>query len=117
MEHSNQRSWFAKNWGWVLPVGCCSGCLIILLVFGVGVGAAVFSVFKEMKEMSPLEEVLVTVNENDKAKQILGGAIVSEGFPNGNISIQNGDGDVDYSIGVKGSKGTGTLYALSLIHI
>jgi len=110
MENSSQRSWFGKNWPWVLPVGCCSGCLIMILVFGIGIGSAVFSLFSEIKEMSPIDEVLVTVNENPKAIEILGENIKSNGFPNGNISIQNNDGEVKFSIPIKGEKGNGILY-------
>ncbi len=110
MEHSHQRSWFARNWGWVLPVGCCSGCLIMIVISFLGLGTFAFSIFNEMKEMSPLEEVLVTVNESEMAKEILGENIKSIGFPNGNISVNNDDGEVKFSIDLEGTKGKGVLY-------
>lgn len=109
MEDYNQRSWFAKNWAWVLPVGCCSGCLLMILLFIGGVGATAFSVFSNLKDSTPAEEVLIAVNKNSKAIEFLGTNIVSDGFPLGNISINNDDGEVDFVLPVRGDKGMGTL--------
>lgn len=109
MEDYNQRSWFSKNWPWVLPVGCCSGCMVLVVMFFLGIGASVLSVFSEMKELSPIEEVLVVVNKNLKAIEILGTHIESEGFPSGNISLNDDSGDVAFEILVKGTKGKGVL--------
>lgn len=109
MEDYNQRSWFSKNWPWVLPIGCCSGCLLVFLLFIGGIGATVLSVFSEMKNASPIEEVLIIANNNPKAKEILGTDIVSEGFPSGNISFNNDDGEVAFTILIRGSKDEGIL--------
>jgi len=79
-------------------------------VFVLGIGATFFSVFNELSELSPVEEILVTVNENPKVTETLGANVVSGGFPNGNISVNNNDGEVKFSIPVEGEKGKGTLY-------
>ena len=110
MEDYNQRSWFTRNWPWVLPVGCCSGCLLMIVLFIGGIGATAFSIFNEFEAMSPTDEVLISVNKHVKAKEVLGNNIESKGFPNGNISVNNDDGEVKYSIIVMGDKQTGTLY-------
>ena len=110
MENYEQRSWLSRNWPWALPVGCCSGCLLMFVLFIGGIGATVLTVFEGIKEMSPLEEVLVVVNENENATKILGENIVSKGFPNGNISLGNDDGEVKFSIVVLGEIEEGTLY-------
>ena len=109
MEDYNQRSWFARNWPWVLPVGCCSGCLLMFILFIGGIGATMFSVFSEFKGSTPVDEVLITVNANPKAIEFLGTDIISDGFPSGNISFDNDNGEVDFLLPVSGSKGEGTL--------
>jgi len=38
-EHTQQKNWFVRNWLWVVPVG---GCLTIILLFVLGVGAIFF---------------------------------------------------------------------------
>ena len=110
MEDSYQRSWFSKNWPWVLPVGCCSGCLIMILVFGIGIGTAIFSVFSGIQEISPIEKTMEKVNQHPKAIEALGHNIEKKGFPIGNISVNNNNGEVKFSIQVEGEKGIGTLY-------
>ena len=114
MEDYNQKSWFSKNWPWVLPLGCCSGCLVMFVVFVLGSGVALFNVMDEVIEMSPVEEIVTKAENNPKVITLIGENIEASGFPNGNIAMQNGDGDVDFSIDVRGSKGEGTLYATGI---
>jgi len=111
MEDYNEKGWLSRNWPWALPVGCCSGCLILILFMFLGTGVALFSTFNEVSKMSPTDEIINTAKTNPKVINIIGEDIKSNGFPNGNISLQNGDGDADFSINVSGSKGMGTLYA------
>ena len=110
MENTYQRSWFSKNWPWVLPMGCCSGCLVFIIISFLGIGTAAFSIFNELKELSPIEDILITVNKNPKAIEALGENIKTNGFPNGDVSLNNNDGDIKFSIDVVGEKGEGTLY-------
>jgi len=64
-----------------------------------------------MVDMSPIEGIVAKAKNNPEVLETIGENIETSGFPNGNISIQNGDGDVNFSIGIVGSKGEGTLYA------
>ena len=47
----NQKSWIARNWPWALPVGCCSGCLVLVLLFVFGVGATIFWSCKQLSRI------------------------------------------------------------------
>lgn len=109
MNEQNQKSWMGRNWPWALPVGCCSGCLILILVVVFGIGTAVFGVINELTEISPIEEAINIAEKNDKVIEYIGENIETEGFPNGKISIKNDDGDVDFRIQIRGDKGEGTL--------
>lgn len=81
----------------------------MIVISFLGLGTAVFSVFNVMKEVRPLKEVLVTIKDKEKRK-ILEENIKIIGFPNGNISINNDDGEVKFSIDVEGAIGKGVLY-------
>ncbi|WP_442264626.1 cytochrome c oxidase assembly factor Coa1 family protein [Tenacibaculum sp. ZS6-P6] len=109
MNERSQKSWLGRNWPWVLPVGCCSGCLIMILVFVFGFGAVIFGVVNEFVDSSPLDEVTEIAKQNRRVAELLGNDIESKGFPNGNISIKNDGGEVDFSIQIVGEKGEGTL--------
>ncbi|WP_299676872.1 cytochrome c oxidase assembly factor Coa1 family protein [uncultured Tenacibaculum sp.] len=109
MNERSQQSWLSRNWPWALPVGCCSGCLIMILVFVFGFGAAIFGVVSEFVDASPIDEVTEIAKQNDRVVALLGDDIESKGIPNGNISINNDSGEIDFSIRIVGEKGEGTL--------
>ena len=102
MNTENQKSWLGRNWPWALPVGCCSGCLIFLVVIIVGFGATVLSVVDSLGGMSPIEEAIERAEKNERVVHLLGEDIESDGFPNGNISISDSEGEVDFIIPIKG---------------
>lgn len=110
MEETSQKSWFSRNWMWAVPVGGCGcGCIGIILFFVFGVGAAIFGVSKLIDNATPVEYAMEQVRNNEKVKFLLGDEIEKYGIPSGNISLSNDDGDVDFSIPIRGDKGEGTL--------
>ncbi|CAL2092953.1 Cytochrome oxidase complex assembly protein 1 [Tenacibaculum sp. 190524A02b] len=106
MSHQEQKSWFSRNWLWFIPL---SGCLGILLLFFIGVGTLIFGVSKAFTNATPIEYAMEQASKNEKVIQVLGDPIEKDGFPNGNISLNNDDGEVDFSLPVKGSKGKATI--------
>lgn len=106
MAHQEQKSWFSKNWLWFIPV---SGCLGIILLFIVGIGAAFFGVSNLLNNVAPIEYGIEKATENKKVINLLGEPIEKTGIPNGNISLTNDDGTVDFSVPIKGSKEEGFL--------
>lgn len=105
----NQKSWIARNWPWALPVGCCSGCLVLVLLFIFGVGATIFGVVNNLVELSPVEEGIERAEDNERVVEFIGFDIDTDGFPNGKISISNDDGEVDFRVPIKGDRGEGAL--------
>ncbi|WP_431166910.1 cytochrome c oxidase assembly factor Coa1 family protein [Tenacibaculum halocynthiae] len=106
MAHQEQKSWFSRNWLWFIPV---SGCLGIILLFIVGIGAAFFGVSNLLNNVVPIEYGIEKATENKKVINLLGEPIEKTGIPNGNISLTNDDGTVDFSVPIKGSKEEGFL--------
>lgn len=109
MEVHSEKSWFSRHWPWVVPLGCCSGCFIAFLLFVLGLGGALWGVVSEFTDALPVEDAISMVNNDDRVLHYLGDAIESNGFPNGNFSLQDDDGQVDFTLPIKGTKGTGTL--------
>jgi len=50
MEVQQKKSWWGRNWPWVLPVG---GCLTVILLLVFGVGAIFFGVTNALKNSTP----------------------------------------------------------------
>lgn len=106
MENVKQKSWFGRNWLWVLPVG---GCLTVIILFVFGVGAVFFGVKKAFEESTPLKVAFEQIENHPKANEAIGDSFDVEGMPQGNMSFSNDDGTFDAKIPIKGSNGEGTL--------
>lgn len=108
MEHQVQeKSWFSRNWPWVVPVG---GCLTMIVLFFVFLGSVVFGVSKAFSESTPYKDALEKINQDDYVINILGEPIESNGIMSGSFNYTNGKGSADISIPVKGPNGTAKLY-------
>lgn len=106
METVKQKSWFGRNWLWVIPVG---GCLTVILLFVFGVGAAIFGVSKALKNSTPYAYAIELANETPEVVSTLGEDIKSDGMFKGDISLKNNEGHADLKIPVVGEKGKGTI--------
>ena len=105
MEEVKQKSWFGRNWVWVVPLG---GCLTIIALFVLGIGALVFGVSKAISGSAPYEYAVEQASNSPKVIAALGRPVETDGIMQGNISLENGDsGHVDITIPLKGSKRKG----------
>lgn len=88
-------------------IGCgCGGILLVMILIA---GGCVMFVGKTLKSAKPYTDSIVAVQQSAAAKEALGEPIVPGFMPTGNISTKNDTGEVDYSIGVSGPKGSGTI--------
>ncbi|MDT0557885.1 cytochrome c oxidase assembly factor Coa1 family protein [Ichthyenterobacterium sp. W332] len=106
MEQQKQKSWFARNWPWVIPVTGCLGLIVLLIV---GAGAAIFGVSKMITNSEPYEYAIEQASTNKEVISLLGDSIESDGIMKGDISLSNDDGHVDITIPIKGKKGKGKV--------
>ncbi|MGJ8745399.1 cytochrome c oxidase assembly factor Coa1 family protein [Polaribacter sp.] len=110
MEEIKQKSWFQRNWMWAVPVGGCGcGCVVIILLFIFGIGAAFFGISQAFNEATPIKYATELAFSNLEVQEALGNDLEKYGIPSGNISLNNDDGDIDFSIAIKGTKGVGSI--------
>ncbi|AOW20923.1 cytochrome c oxidase assembly factor Coa1 family protein [Urechidicola croceus] len=105
-----EKSWFNRNWKWFVPV---SGCLLIIILFIFGIGAAIFGISKVLTNSEPYEYAIEQANKNQHLIDQIGEPIESNGMMNGNISLKNKQGNANFTIPIKGSKGKGTLHVIA----
>ncbi|MGC6429821.1 MAG: cytochrome c oxidase assembly factor Coa1 family protein [Jejuia sp.] len=105
MEDIQQKSWFSRNWGWVLG----GGCLTIIVIFAIGFFAIFYGFTKVIKSSEPYKYALAEASENQEVILLLGEPIEADGIMNGNISTSNSSGEVDISIPISGSKSKGNI--------
>lgn len=115
MDEIKQESWFQRNWKWAVPVGGCGcGCLVIILMFVFGIGATVFGISKAFDQATPIKYATELAFSNPKVIENLGDVIEKKGIPSGNISLNNDNGEIDFTIPIKGLKGEGKIIVKGL---
>jgi hypothetical protein len=88
-------------------VGC--GCGVLVLVVCLSLGGCFLVFTKSLKSAAPYTDSLAAVQSNPATIEALGEPIEPGIMPTGTISLNNDDGEVDYSIGVSGPDGEGTI--------
>ncbi len=106
MSEKQQKSWFGRNWLWFIPL---TGCLGFVLLVVLGFGAAFFGISKMITNATPVEYAIEQAAKNEQVIKKLGKPIEKYGIPSGNISLDNNDGNVDFSVPIRGDKGEGVL--------
>ena len=105
-----EKSWWKRNWKWVVPTGGCLTIIILLIVF---IGAAVLGVTKLTTGSEPYLEGIAKTQNNEQAIELLGEPIETDGIMQGSINFSNNIGDADIRIPIKGPKGEGTIYVVA----
>lgn len=102
-----KKSWFSRNWPWVVPVG---GCLTIIVIFFVFLGSVIFGVSQAFTNSDPYKDALAKAQEDEYILEILGEPIETNGIMNGSLKFENDEGSVDISIPIKGPDGEARVY-------
>jgi hypothetical protein len=104
-----QRSWFSRNWIWVVPVGCLlpvGGCVVI---FG-GLAWFGFSMAKD----SPYMPSLVAVSTNEQVRTALGEPIEQVvAPPNEGIMPGKDVNRVDFTYQISGPNGSAKVHVVA----
>ncbi|MBX2828442.1 MAG: cytochrome c oxidase assembly factor 1 family protein [Flavobacteriaceae bacterium] len=105
-ETTKRKSWFGRNWPWVVPVG---GCLVAIVLFIAFFGAIFFGVTTMMSDSQAYKDAMDAASNNTQVIEYLGEPLESHGMMNGSINYSNGRGEADLSIPIRGPKGEGVL--------
>ena len=105
MEEQKQKSWFARNWGWVLG----GGCLTLIIVVVVVVGGIIYKVADTVKESEPYTHAYAEAIENKEVINFLGEPIETNGMGSTNYKYSNGTTTAILTIPIKGPKDEGSI--------
>ena len=113
MEDSNElivrKNWWDRNWKWFVPTGCLS----LLVLFGLFIAGIFFGVTSMMKDSDAYKGAMTIAQHDKLVSDRLGNHIESDGIVSGNITINNDKGNCDLQIPIKGSKGKGTIFVVA----
>jgi hypothetical protein len=109
MEETKQRTWWGRNWLWVVPVGCLGmlGLSVASCAGIIGIG------FGIMKQSWACTEGVGLARHNKKVVDLLGEPIETGWMLNGSINESGPSGDADLAIPLSGRRNNGTLYVVA----
>ncbi len=106
MEEQIKKSWFRRNWLWFVPT---MGCVTLIILFFLGIGALIFGVTGMLSEATPTQYAIEKASENSIVIESLGSPIEQKGLVSGSINFSNNNGDADLTIPVRGPNGKATI--------
>lgn len=104
-----RKSWFKRNWKWLIPA-CC---LFIFLLIAGGIGGLLAIVEGSIKNSGAYTQALAQAQANPQVIGQIGQPMSPGMFVSGNINASGDSGDADISIPVSGPKGKGRIYAVA----
>jgi hypothetical protein len=109
MPDIRQRSWFGRNWKWLVPFGCLGS-----LLTAAACAAVIFWVVMGFLQSSwaYTEGVNLAMHDQQVIDQ-LGQPIEASRIPFGSIDVSGSSGNADVSIGLTGAKNKGTLHIVA----
>jgi len=108
------KSWWNKNWKWIIPV---LGIFLISIftISTTDIGENTFDIVKAYADPDLIETAVSKAQENDEVKELLGTLEQVDKMAKleGSVKYSNNDTYVDISVRVKGSKGKGRMRILA----
>lgn len=101
-EEIKQKSWFKRNWIWVVPL---SGCLTLIVLAVLGIGSLFYGVTKVMTSSEPYEYAMEMTQNSAEVVIAIGDDIQNDGMTGGAVSYNNGVSKANLEIPIEGSKG------------
>lgn len=102
--------WWARNWKWFVPTGCC---LTPLVLGGAFVAFLVLVVFGALKHSDAYKIAVARAKADSRVAAALGTPISEGWYLSGKTNVNGGSGDADLTIPISGPKGKGTIYAVA----
>jgi hypothetical protein len=104
-----RRSWWSRNWKWLVPVGA------VIVILGC---AGVFTLFASMifgvlKSSEPYTESLAIVQADPHVRDALGSPIEAGFLVSGNINWNGSAGHADLAYSVSGPSGDADVYVVA----
>ena len=104
MEVIEQKSWFRRNWKWLVPTLGCSTIIVLIII-------AVVGFFTFIKNPEPIDYGMDLASKNEQVINLLGEPLEKEGLPKGQFTFSTGSGgEIDFVVPIKGPKGNAFLH-------
>ena len=103
-----RKSWWDRNWKWFVPTGCLS----LVVLFGLFIAALFFGVTTMLKESDSYKAAMNEAQHNTIVLEKLGSPIEDNGIASGSVNSTNSIEHCNLQIPIRGSKSRGTLFVV-----
>ncbi len=109
MNGNAKKSWWGRNWKWIVPVGC-SGmvlffCAFIFMIFAIVMGS--------IRTTDAFKEGVALATSNPEVLTALGEPVEAGWFVSGSVNVNGAGGEADLSVPLVGRQGRATLYIIA----
>lgn len=101
------RSWWSRNWKWLVPVGI----IVPLLLCGTCVVGLVTVVFSALRSSEVAKHAVSQAQADSRVTSLLGQPIEMGYFVAGTLNVTGSTGQADMSIPISGPKGKAKIKA------
>lgn len=114
MENINQKSWWQRNWKWVVPAGGCLTVLIVIFSF-IGYGAyKAIDTFSNDTSIFAFVDVIQEIQKSEEVGEALGKPIRFDGLKDQNAyDPEASKTHLDLDFEIQGPKSDGILRVIA----
>jgi len=109
MNERQQQNWWARNWKWVVPVGCLGA----LAMFAGFIAMIMCLVFGMMKSSDVYKGAIALAEAHPIVQTAIGNPLEEGIFITGKINTAGPSGEADLAIPISGPDGKATIYAVA----
>jgi hypothetical protein len=106
MEEATSKSWWDRNWKWLVPTGCLTG----VLLFAAFVGGLMWLVLGLIRSSQPYEDAFAHLQSHPALIARIGEPIEPRFWLMGSVETSGPSGTAELSIPVSGPEGKAVVY-------
>jgi hypothetical protein len=103
------RSWWQRNWKWVVP----GGCFALFALFALFLASVASLAFTVIRHTAVFHEAVMRAEANPQVRAELGEPIRQGWWVSGQVNTTGSSGNADIAIPLTGSKSSGRVYAVA----
>lgn len=100
-----KKSWLEHNARWKIPLGC----LTLIFLIGLSVTILFTVIITSFHNSDAYKQALAKAAENSQVPEFLGEPIKPSWFISGQLNVNGGTGNANFSIPISGPKGKGSI--------
>ena len=109
VQQTQQRTWWGRNWKWLVPIGCLGSFVLVAM----SCGGIFVIVLGSIKSSWACSQAVDLARHNKTVVEKLGEPIEVGWLVSGSINVSGPSGNADLAVSLRGPQDNGTLYVVA----